>query len=1190
MTITVNDVKLLKSQRLTDEEDGGGRATGEAIVDDEINNLFPDISRLDRTLGRINLRKVFAGVVTQNQDRYLGAHAIITRKPGDALVSALLFNSGSQTDERFDARVVIEGYVVPSILADFDLLGDQFEGQRTVIGVQMESRRIPELGDVFQLVTKNHFQFFRVVSLEHELREFIYELPDGSFIVFIRRVLIMGISAPLERKFPGGQPIPVGTTATNLDGEPKAQIRSTQVADTARYFGISPLAAACAVGDLSLKVQSIYSQLVPSAIKESALVDQIGGSRKRFSIAASKSKRSVSLTFSSAGTAGESRTYVGTGVLPGSLELNVSGAIYRDLGDGELRLQSGSAGFTRVVIDYEIGLITAYRSSAYSGSASATYTVAAAATGQTVTGEIEVKLGSRGFAYTLNLAEAKPRPGTLRVSYMAQGRWYELADNGSGEMIGEGVGSVNFSSGAVSVTFDAMPDVNTSIIYNYVAQDDFNYRTHEGALNAPRVKIVHELQQAGINPDGVIVKTVHGGVTKTMVSNSVGEFTSDVADGFVNGGAGTVTLLFTSTPDAGSDINIEYESGSQLDDSLTLGADPTGMTTGIIPGAPLKPGSVWVRWTAKRKSKVPVFNRTGSVVGGDQSATLEEYETESSVDHSARDNGTGQWVGFAGSINYNTGAFSLRTEAEYAYNDYYINFRRSNKPELGYTTTNKREQFSGTLLIRAQEGGIGYGPEIENVPAPQVELDLLPAVSDAIVPGSILFEWGAELYLDRDGILYKNIDSKTNAGIAVGSVDYIGGTALLATWPSNSAAPIQRLACLTSGVGFSTSYLFFRTPGSPLRPASMQITAVRTDTAEIITATSDINGNFNTGVIHGTVDEKTGIVRIFFTTNPEDTSGASDVPVISSLVRYNAVVQTSLPMSAKLLGLDPVRLPADGRVPIYRDGDVLVIHHTGKTPATTTPGATVVLGRQEQAEIYVIDSKEKRLDPAQYTVDREAGTLTWANPVLIQDEGGEPLTPPLTICDRVEHMTVCTEAQITGLVSINSPMPWNMPAAETFVSSALTWGDMQARLYRWFTQKTWSTGTPNWTDFPIGDQTTAQYNQLNYPPVVANMGSISGKWALVFTSATAFQVVEEKLGIVSVGNTGSDCTPINPATSTPYFVIKWEGWGSGWAAGNAIRFNTDACLGPAWVVRTVLAGKGTVKDDNFRLQVRGDAD
>src|SRR5690554_7922005 len=68
MTIHVDDVKLLKSQRLTDEEDGGGRATGEAVADGEMNNLFPDISRLDRTLGRIALRKVFAGVMTNNAE------------------------------------------------------------------------------------------------------------------------------------------------------------------------------------------------------------------------------------------------------------------------------------------------------------------------------------------------------------------------------------------------------------------------------------------------------------------------------------------------------------------------------------------------------------------------------------------------------------------------------------------------------------------------------------------------------------------------------------------------------------------------------------------------------------------------------------------------------------------------------------------------------------------------------------------------------------------------------------------------------------------------------------------------------------------------------------------------------------------------------------------------------------------
>ena len=94
----------------------------------------------------------------------------------------------------------------------------------------------------------------------------------------------------------------------------------------------------------------------------------------------------------------------------------------------------------------------------------------------------------------------------------------------------------------------------------------------------------------------------------------------------------------------------------------------------------------------------------------------------------------------------------------------------------------------------------------------------------------------------------------------------------------------------------------------------------------------------------------------------------------------------------------------------------------------------------------------------------------------------------------------------------------------------------------------------------------------------------------MFTSGTAFNVVEQSLGVIASGNTATDCAPINPATGSPYFVISWQGWGTGWAAGNAVRFNTDACLGPMWVVRTVLSGQGTVDDDQFKLQIRGDAD
>jgi len=507
------------------------------------------------------------------------------------------------------------------------------------------------------------------------------------------------------------------------------------------------------------------------------------------------------------------------------------------------------------------------------------------------------------------------------------------------------------------------------------------------------------------------------------------------------------------------------------------------------------------------------------------------------------------------------------------------------------TSTTLQEQFGGTLVVRSQPAGTSYAVQQDSQPAPELTFDLLPATGGPVVPGSLVLSWGGETYVDRDGVLYKGISSTTNAGSAVGTVDYAAGTARLSSYPAGKAPNIDVQACLTASSGFAVTGATFRTPGAPLRPTSLQVSVVRADTAQLVTASADNNGDFNGPLIYGRVEVTTGIVRLRFTADPSDTSGLSEIPVIPALLRYNGVLYTSLPLNAELIGLDPVRLPADGRVPIYREGDVLVIHHTGETAvASPEAGGSVQLARVQQAAIEVVDSNGAALDPAQYVADRELGRVTWANPLLLQDALGNPLTPPLTVRDRVEHMTMCAEAQISGALGLSSPLPWDLPAGAARVSSAVAWGDLQARLYSWFTLKTWSTGAPNWNDSPDSDSTTSNYNSLNYPPVVTNKGSISGKWALVFTSATQFQVVEEKLGVISTGTTSSDCAPLNPATGAPYFTILAAGWGSGWAAGNAVRFNTDACLGPLWIVRTVLSGQGTVEDDQFRIQIRGDAD
>lgn len=663
MTINVDDVKLLKSQRLTDEEDGGGRATGEAVIDGEMNNLFPDISRLDRTLGRISLRKAFAGVLTDNADPYLGAHSIVTQAPEDPRVSVLLFNSNSQTDERRDARSVIEGYVVPSTTAQFELLGDQFAGQRAITAIQRVEARVPEVGEVYQLVAGNDSQYVRVQAVDPTIEEFIYDYGNGNFINFTRRRLAISISAPLLRRFAGGQAVPTGTTATNLSGEAKTLVLATQVADAARYFGLSPLAQAITAGDMSINVSSVYAQLVPSTMRESALIDQLGGARRRFVVPASPNTRTLTLVFAQV-VAGHSRAFVTTPAALSSLSLSIGGGVYADDGQGELTWRSGSNAFTRITVDYETGEINAWRPTTFTGNATLTYRPAAAITGQSVTGEIDITLGNRGFAYTLALANAVPRPGTLSVSYMALGKWYELRDLGAGELVGEGSGSVDFATGSAIVSLNALPDVGTSLIYSYVSQIDDNLQTHVGVGAVPRIRIEHQLPHGGIEPGSVTVTTLQGGVSKTLLDNGAGELDGAGGTGTISYASGRLVLFLAATPDTGSTVSFAYEQAAfDVDTPMTATPDTGGIVSGVIPGAPLQPGTVQIRWQSQRKALVP------SEVPGSGSFTGIQV-----VDHEANDDGAGNWRGYTGSINYTSGAFSLRVEQLYDYLEHEIQY------------------------------------------------------------------------------------------------------------------------------------------------------------------------------------------------------------------------------------------------------------------------------------------------------------------------------------------------------------------------------------------------------------------------------------------------------------------------------------------------------------------------------------
>ena len=254
MAINNNEVKLFESQRPSDEEDGGGRVTGREVIDGNVNNLFQDISRIDRTVGDVALRKAFIGISTDSNDTYLGSHLILTEPPKDKNVSVLLFNTDSQTDEHINARDRIEGNVVPSIRASWELVGDQLKGQRAIVGYQREELAIPEIGEVYKLNTPDGqtSQFVRVTSVDHSVVTFTYN--NGSeYIDFERRKIEMQISAPLIETFAGTQAVP------GVPGNNASLVPTTQRADSSRYYSIQTVSANITAGDLTINAESVYA-------------------------------------------------------------------------------------------------------------------------------------------------------------------------------------------------------------------------------------------------------------------------------------------------------------------------------------------------------------------------------------------------------------------------------------------------------------------------------------------------------------------------------------------------------------------------------------------------------------------------------------------------------------------------------------------------------------------------------------------------------------------------------------------------------------------------------------------------------------------------------------------------------------------------------------------------------------------
>jgi hypothetical protein len=659
MSISETDLKLLKSERMTDFSDGGGKMTGNEVIDGLVNNVFNDISQLDRTYGRVSLRKVFAAVQTANTDTYLGAHIILTDPPDDPNVNVTLFSTESWTDERDAAKNRIESYSIQGPEAAWILYGDHVVGQKMLMLWSRSNAlnlttptadEAPEVGDIMVLSVEKSgftpdFQFVRITKLiSRETAQFTDDRGN-----YYKDVLTLEISNPLRYLFKGATPSRY-TLSRNDPAASPTLFRKTSVADAAEYYGVKKILAPLAINDLTVEVGTPYSALVPSAQAETPLVDvQANLSRPNYV----QSGAAASLT-ASATLAGSTEPdyaaslYLGRGFLPGGLALDIGGADYKDNGSGALVLASGLAGTYGGTVDYASGQISITKGSAWSATVSATATPAVATYDNAGTLSIPITINNRAFNYVQTLTPL-PAPGSLIIDYKALDKWYRLYDDGlghlSGAVDGIGSGTVNYATGSVLVTLAAMPDVDSAVIFAWTTPADYTMQTY--VLQQPKPSVQATLAHVPVEP-GTLVITWLDGTEKTATAAADGTISGD-ATGRIVAANGDLVFVPAVVPPSGTVFNLAYEQSQAQQDSFTVTGDVEGIITFTLTQLPIKPGSVNLSLHVNGADSGGNFPDTsGSFDAGFQSTPV-----------TIQDDGLGGWIDFQGTINYATGACSV---------------------------------------------------------------------------------------------------------------------------------------------------------------------------------------------------------------------------------------------------------------------------------------------------------------------------------------------------------------------------------------------------------------------------------------------------------------------------------------------------------------------------------------------------
>ena len=596
MAIETNNLVLYKSERLTDTSDGGGKYNGQVVVDGQSNNLFDDIAEMDRTMGDVSMRKIFPAVTTNDTDKLMGATVFISENPVDPNVSALIFSTKSWTDERQAAKNRVENYLAKGGQIAGTPLDTHWQGMKSVQVAMFPTETESSVGDTIVLISNEgkpleREQYIRITKVETRTAIMIV---DGKQVEY--KIATYTINDPLVVDF-------VGLSAKQwYNGDKSVSIiRDTIVADTGNYYGSVGLKTEAKVGEYTVNAKDIFSQIIPSAQTETPIIDVNAAGESVVLVAGNDAAITVSIPTT---VSTSQNLYLGSGVMPSSLSFLLFGQVVTDQG-GLLKTSSGTQVGT---VNYQKGLIQ-WTSAATTGATTLniTFKPAAAPNQYYQSYAVPVTQNNQSTNWTGVLVPT-PAPGSLSISYMSQGKFYELKDDGSGQLKGSsasfGSGRINYETGSWLLTTGALPDVDTPILLLWGTPIVTFVRSN---LGVEKAAFKFDLSRLGI-ASGVTATWLLEGEPKTAISNAQGKFTGD-ATGDINYALGIGKIIPNKLPQKNTQFTVTYSYGVALTQSKS-DITPDGsqkLTFTIGTGAAIQPNSV--------ELSIPVSDQLGLNTG-----------------------------------------------------------------------------------------------------------------------------------------------------------------------------------------------------------------------------------------------------------------------------------------------------------------------------------------------------------------------------------------------------------------------------------------------------------------------------------------------------------------------------------------------------------------------------------------------